>query len=1312
MTLADAYRLSARYSDDHGTVFMTGLQALARLPIEQLRADQQSGLRTAAFISGYPGSPLGGYDSELKKALGQAGEDLPIILTPALNEEQAATAVMGSQLAATRPTARHDGVLGIFYGKGPGVDRAGDAIRHGVFAGAHPCGGAVVIAGDDPLAKSSTIPSSSAGTLADMHIPVLYPGTPGEALDLGRHAVHLSRSTGLWTSLKVVSDVADGSGTVHLDPSRVQPRIPTIDGEPYIHMPNGRLLTPATVDTEREIYEIRHPLAIEYAALNRLNHATVNPHDAWIGIVASGITYREVREALRRLGLQHDADIAAAGIRLMCMHMPLPFSPKRARDFARGLEEVLVVEEKNPNIESLVKDALYNETLRPRVTGKFDEHDVMLIPGHGGLDADELLGPLRRRLAQRIGARLAPEQHQRQLIPINSKVARTPYFCSGCPHNRSTRVPDGAVVGAGIGCHTMTLLMDSDDFGDIIGLTCMGQEGTQWIGMAPFVDTPHIFQNIGDGTFFHSGQLAIQGAVAAGINITYKVLWNQTVAMTGGQDPRGAISVGDVARMLLAQGVARVLVTTEDTSRYRGHDLPDGVAVWPRERMLEAQELLAGIEGVTVLVHDQQCAAEARRARKKGTLAVPRQRVVVNDRICEGCGDCASVSNCLSVQPTSTPFGRKTRIDQTSCNLDFSCLEGDCPAFMTVTLPGRLRSRLRRLTRRSRTRDHKPPRDFSDQTNSSISSISSISSVSSNTAVTVPGDLPEPVPCVPTDAFSLRLVGIGGTGVVTVSQIIGTAAMFDGYEVSGLDQIGLSQKAGPVVSDLRLNRHSEAASNHLGAKQADTLLAFDQLGAASRSGTSRCDPARTVVVGSTSVTPTGAVIAHPERDMPHAAGLEAAIAEVTRPDCRHWADAQHITTALLGNAVTANVFVVGMAVQAGALPLAAESVEQAIKLNGVAVSGNIAAFRWGRVQVARPEVIAAAVRSTEPSRDHLPVLDTQTAGRVQALEAAVDAMAEAASAKTGDTGASVPTGASVNAGPAAPTGTAAPTETVAPTEASVNAGASMPTGASVNAGASASTGASVNAGAAVPTAATGATAPAGSVTAEVTATVGAAMSAATAAGTFVEEYRDWSLEVAARELCAYQSPRLARRFLDFVEEVASADATNGDGSGRLTVACARGYFKLLAYKDEYEVARLMLDAAATAEARQLAEATGGRLAWKLHPPVLRALGLSRKITVPYSFAPLFRLLAALRFVRGTPLDVFGYTKLRRVERSLAGEYRAAVQADLRHLHPTNYEQTLERARLPEVVRGYEHIKMAGVDQLRQQLNNTASTTRT
>ncbi len=1182
MSLAETYRLSGRYTDDSGLTFMTGLQALARLPVEQLRADRRAGLTTAAFVSGYPGSPLGGYDAAIAAA--RAATDLPIVHSPAVNEEQAATAVMGSQLATTRPDARYDGVVGIWYGKAPGVDRATDALRHAVFAGADPRGGAVAIAGDDPAAKSSTIPSSSAGTMADLHIPVLYPGTPAEALDLGRHAITMSRATGLWTSLKIVADVADGAATVLLDPDRFEPTIPTIDGEPYRHSPDGYLLTPHTVDIEREIIEVRYPLAIAYAAANRLNDATVDPPDAWIGIVASGITYREVREALRRLGLTDDASVHAAGIRLVRMGMPIPFSAERARHFARGLSELFVVEEKSPNIESLLKDALYNQSHHPRIVGKTDEADRMLLASHGALTADELIEPLRSRLTARIGDRLAPAPPERVRIELPLAQSRSPYFCSGCPHNRSTVVPDGSLVGAGIGCHTMALLMDPDRVGDIVGLTCMGQEGTQWVGMEPFVETRHIFQNLGDGTYFHSGQLAITGAVAAGSNITYKLLWNRAVAMTGGQDPAGQRSVADVAAALLAGGVAKVLVTTDDLSAYRSRTLSGGVEVWSRDRLAQAQELLAGIDGVTVLIHDQQCAAEARRHRKRGTQPTPTQRVVINERICEGCGDCGDKSNCLSVQPVDTPFGRKTRIDQTTCNLDYSCLDGDCPSFMTVTQPGPLRSAVREMLAPLRRR-------------------SSPGDGASSSQVEPPAELPAPIPVVDPDAVSVRMCGIGGTGVVTVNQILGTAAMFDGFEVRGLDQIGLSQKAGTVVGDLRFTRLDTPTTARLGSGQADVILAFDLLVAASAAGLDVADPERTGVVGSTSATPTGAMVADPTIDMPAADELTERVAAVTRADCRHWADVNAIVTALCGSAVTANVFVVGMATQAGALPLTPTSVEAAIELNDVAVAANLAAFRWGRTMVAEPALVEAAA-------------------------------AAAVSGTVDDPDAKVP----------------------------------------------------------------------GDLAERMEALTGGSLAGADSAGGSLSLD---DLTPFVTELCAYQSSKLAMQYLDALGPVARADRAAGDGSGRLTAAAAAGLFKLTAYKDEYEVARLMCDPAANAAASDLAATSGGVVAWKLHPPVLRTLGRTNKIRISVAWRPVFALLARGKRFRGRWFDPFGHTEVRRTERALRDEYLAGMGAACTALErdpgAARYEQAVAIAGLADEVRGYEDIKMASVERFRAAL---------
>jgi indolepyruvate ferredoxin oxidoreductase len=1154
--LAD-YQLTDRYVVDEGTVFLTGIQALARLPLEQLRADRRAGLNTAAFVSGYQGSPLGGYGDAVTAAARVAPE-LPVRFRQGMNEEYAATAVMGSQLAAARPDALHDGVVGLWYGKAPGVDRAADALRHAVFAGTSMHGGAVALVGDDPNAKSSTVPSSSAGLLSDMHMPLLYPGDPAEALDLGRHAIALSRATGLWSALKIVADVADASASIHLHPDRVTPIMPLIDGERYRHTPNGQLLTPMTVDVEREIVEVRYELARRYAADNKLNFVAVNPADAWIGIVSSGITYREVREALARLGLRTDDEVAAAGIRLLKMGMPMPFNPRTVRDFARGLDELVVVEEKQPNIESLIKDAMYALTERPVIVGKTDETGASMLPGWGAFDADAIMPVLRSRLAARLEDRLAPLPRQRTIIPLS--IERSPFFCSGCPHNRSTEVPDGAAVGAGIGCHTMTLLMDPDRVGDIAGLTCMGNEGTQWIGMSDFVATDHLFQNLGDGTFFHSGQLAIQAAIAAQVNITYKLLWNGTVAMTGGQDPEGQIALPQVVNMLRSQGVAEVLVTSDDVDR-TASVVSKATPVWDRTRLIEAQEHLAKVPGVTVLIHDQACAAEARRARKRGLVETPSQRVVINHRICEGCGDCGEVSNCLSVQPFETAFGRKTRIDQTTCNLDYSCLEGDCPSFMTVTTdePGRLSRLLARVSKRS----EQPAAARSDLAQPTMA----------------PASFPEPTPVVPTESFALRITGIGGTGVVTVAQVLGTAAMLAGFEVRGLDQIGLSQKAGPVVSDLRLSKHAPSYTNRLGDGQADLLLAFDQLVAASEKGLAACNADQTVVVGSSSAQPTGAMITSPEIAMPNPASLAETIREQTT-DRHHWADAQQITEMLLGSATSANIFVIGMAVQAGGLPIDAQVIEEAIALNGVAVETNIAAFRWGRAQISDPSLVEHAL---------------------------------------GDTGAEV-----------APDPTSYDQQI----------------------------------------AAIGATGP-----------------------------RRNHLAMLATELEAWGSADDVDQWLATLIKVHEAETAIDPAAHRLVDAVADGLFKLTAYKDEYEVARLMLDPEGLAEANELV-ADGGSMSYRLHPPMLRALGLDRKISIPAGATGVLRTLARAKRLRGTMADPFRWAHVRKVERQLAAEYRTMMEHTLKSLTAENYDRVVELAQTPDIVRGYEDIKLANVDRYR------------
>ncbi|MFM2069770.1 MAG: hypothetical protein RLZZ623_33 [Actinomycetota bacterium] len=1107
-------------------MFLSGAQALARLPFEQLRIDRSAGWNTAAYVTGYQGSPLASYDRDITAVAGLAAADgLRLVFQPGMNEELAATAVMGSQLSVTLDSCRYDGVIGIWYGKAPGLDRASDALRHAVFAGTSSKGGAVALVGDDPTAKSSTLPSSSDATLVDLHIPVLFPGDVQEAVDLGRHAIALSRASGLWTSIKIVEAVADGTGTVELHPERVVPVIPTmeVNGTVFVPRPSGRLITPFTLDMEREFQEVRLELARQYGVENHLNAVAVRGPSDWIGIAASGHTYHELREALRLLGLRTDDDLRAVGIRLLKLGLPIPLDRGLIRSFAAGLTEVMVVEDKNPTLEWAVVEALYSQNERPVVCGKRTPDGSPLLPSTGSLSADIIAPRLRARLLQRISAeRLTPDPAQaaaaHSLIPLS--VNRTPFFCSGCPHNTSTRTPDDALVGGGIGCHTMVMLMEPDRFGHIVGVTAMGNEGAQWFGMAPFVDDAHLFQNIGDGTLFHSGMLAVRAAVANGVNITYKVLYNGAVAMTGGQDPFGQLDVAHLTQVFLAEGVGRVLITADDVGRYRAITLPPGVEVWDRSRIIEAQELLRTVKGTTVLIHDQRCAAELRRDRKRGRATTPAWRVVIDQRVCEGCGDCGDVSNCLSVQPIDTPFGRKTAIDQATCNFDASCVKGDCPSFLTVT-PSR-------SSRRTRTPKEGIARSGSGGRGGSR-----------GVDIT---DLPAPPVRAFERDFTIRLSGIGGTGVVTVSQILGTAAMLNGFQVRGLDQTGLSQKAGPVVSDVRISRDRPQPSNRATAGSVDTLIAFDILVAASDAHIGGTSPHRTIVVASTAAVATGSMVVHPDTPFPHD---EALTRLRTQSRALIEADAFGATTRGLGDAAMANVYLLGVATQYGHVPISAEHIEAAISLNGVAVDKNLTAFRMGR-------------------RD-----------------------------------------AHLNAEPAL---------VVAP------------------------------------------------------------------------EGSDELIDRLQADLVGYQSARYGRRYRDALDEV----ATRGDAL--LTRAVAVNLHKLMAYKDEYEVARLLL----RPESREAAEAIGGagaKVQWNLHPPMLRALGMHRKIRLGRWARPLFVALRGGKRLRGTAVDPFGRNEVRRQERAMITEYLDAVGRLVGAYRPESSAEAVAIASLPDSVRGYEHLKL-------------------
>lgn len=676
------YSLASKYTGTSGEVFLTGIQALARIPIDQLRRDRLAGKNTAAFISGYPGSPLGGFDLEMTRARSAIGDALPIEHLPAVNEELGATAVMGSQLASARSDLRYDGVVGIWYGKAPGLDRATDALRHAVFAGASSQGGALALVGDDPSAKSSTMPSSSDAALVDLHMPVLYPANASECLELGLHGVEMSRATGLWSALKVVTAVADGSGTVALPVCTSETIYPfTEAGERWDRIPSSQFLGPRMVQVEREFHEIRTGLALRYGQANKLNRIETKPDKAWLGVVATGFTFGEVIEAFRRLGFPTLSSIADAGIRLLNLRMPIPFDAELVTQFASGLEHLLVVEEKNPTLETLVRSALYTTAVRPDVHGKIkgigeSAHNgatAPTLPAYGRLDADAIAPVLRTHLEPRLSDLLTPlKPKPRERIPLTVMPAttqRAPFFCSGCPHNWGTKVPADAVVGMGTGCHGMTLLMDEERVGDSIGITAMGNEGAQWLGMKAFVDTDHIFQNFGDGTFMHSGQLAVQAAIGAEANVTFKILYNHTVAMTGGQDASHFLDPAKMATVLLAHGAKKVVITTDNVANYDDLTLPDGVNVLDRSRIVEVQEELAKIKGVTILIHDQGCAAELRRDRKRGRIEQPKKRIVINHRICEGCGDCGDVSNCLSVQPIEHRLAGRRRLIRPAATL-------------------------------------------------------------------------------------------------------------------------------------------------------------------------------------------------------------------------------------------------------------------------------------------------------------------------------------------------------------------------------------------------------------------------------------------------------------------------------------------------------------------------------------------------------------------------------------------------------------------------------------------------------------------
>ncbi|MGH3244107.1 MAG: indolepyruvate ferredoxin oxidoreductase family protein, partial [Spirillospora sp.] len=752
--------LRDRLELERGRIAIGGVHALVRLLLDQRRADALRGWKTAGFVSGYRGSPLGGFDQQLMRDA-RLLESSDIRFVPGVNEELAATAVYGSQLVEHLPGPRYEGVFGLWYGKAPGVDRSLDAFKHANWLGTSERGGVLAVVGDDPSAKSSTLPSATEGALAEAFMPVLVPASVGDLLRLGRHGFEMSRFSGAWTGFKVVTDVADSHETVDVEPVP-DPVIPEFEWRGRRWRPTRRpgVDLKDTTSLEAEVLEGRLRAATAYVAANGLDRieGAAAAEDATVGLVAGGRTYLELREALDRLGLD-EAALARRGVRLLRLAMIYPLDGAKVREFARGLREIVVVEEKRAFVETQIRDVLYEvEGRRPAVHGKRGPDGAGLVPMDGGLDADRIAKTLARFLADRVGEEHVdlrdPVLRPRKPVVNLLGTARTPFFCSGCPHNRSTVIPDGSIAASGIGCHVMTVFTDRS-----IGTTQMGGEGVMWVGAAPFSDTPHMFQNLGDGTFFHSGSLAIRQAIAADTNITFKLLYNAAVAMTGGQDADGGSDPAAITRMLHAEGVAKIVVVADDPSRYaRGTRWAPGVRVRHRDDLDAVQRELREVPGVTVLLYDQACAAETRRKRKRGLVPDPRTRVLINEAVCEGCGDCGVASNCAAIVPVETELGRKRQIDQSSCNKDYSCLNGFCPSFVTVK--GALRK-------------GRPPVDDDDQ-----------------------APLPEPALPDLAGGYGIVVGGVGGTGVVTIGALLGMAAHLEGKGAAVLDMTGLAQKGG------------------------------------------------------------------------------------------------------------------------------------------------------------------------------------------------------------------------------------------------------------------------------------------------------------------------------------------------------------------------------------------------------------------------------------------------------------------------------------------------------------------------------------
>ena len=1119
--------LNDKYALDATRAYMTGIEALVRLPMLQHQRDQQRGLNTAAFISGYRGSPVGGVDQAMWKAKPWLDKH-NVYFQPGINEDLAATAVWGSQQTNLFAGAKYDGVFGMWYGKGPGVDRSMDVIKHANAFGTSKYGGVLAVAGDDHACKSSTLPHQSEHMFIGASVPVLSPANVQEVLDLGVFGWELSRYSGCWVALKAITENMDSAISADIDPERVEIVIPQDFALPadgvHARWPDKPL------EQELRLNKYKIYAAREFARANGINRIVVDSPNPRFGIITSGKAYLDVMQALEDMGIT-DAVAAEIGLRVYKVGMPWPLEPRSTHDFAEGLEEILVVEEKRSIIEDQITGQLYNQPVaaRPRVIGEFDENGRDLLPNLAELTPAMVSLAIASRIrrfynSETMDARIRwIERKEESLATPRDIIERVPHFCSGCPHNTSTRVPEGSHALGGIGCHYMATWMpdrETDTF------TQMGGEGATWIGQAHFTDTKHVFQNLGDGTYFHSGILAIRAAVSAGVNITYKILYNDAVAMTGGQPIDGTLKVEDLIYQLRGEGVRRLALVSNDPDRWRGRfgSVP-GYSLHHRDALDAVQKELREYRGTSVIIYQQTCAAELRRRRKKGIAEDPRKRLFINDEVCEGCGDCSIKSNCLSVIPKDTPLGRKRQIDQSACNKDYSCAKGFCPSFVTV-LGGELK---------------KPTVALPD-------------------IDTLFAPLPEPAMPSLARPWNTVVTGVGGTGVLTVTALIAMAAHIEGKGCATMNQTGLAQKFGAVVSHVRVSENQQdIKAVRIPAGEADLLLGCDLVVTTTYESMAKVAQGRTYAVVNEAEVPTAAFVLDPDAKFPTRAMRDKIETEVGEAGC-HFLNSTRIATALLGDSIASNLFLLGFAWQRGLVPVSADALEEAIELNGVSVNFNLQAFLWGRRYSNEPEKVLQLLDTAE-AEPAQPTLDELIADRQQ-------------------------------------------------------------------------------------------------------------------------------------RLTAYQNLAYAQRFEEAVARVRAADPRS-DEPDSLTLAVARQLYRLMAIKDEYEVARLYSDGDFERKLRNKFEGDFD-LRFNLAPPLFSKRDPVSGHLIKQEFGPwimpAFGLLARLKVLRGTPLDVFGKTEERRQERADLEDYRQLLDILLVGLNESNYAVALELARLPAKLRGFGHVK--------------------